>query len=139
MKQYLYITFLLCLICENLYSQTPVKFETFSINNEPYNALATTCFQDSKGFLWIGGYNGLKRYDGYQLIEYASNPNDTMSLSDSKIEFITEDLNSNLWIATQNGLNCYNRKSDSFKRIMYDEDGDLIGGTYKVVHKNGRI
>ena len=55
-------------------------------------------YQDSKGFIWIGTYEGLSRYDGYKFTNY-TNAN---GLSDNQINSIIE-VNGKLLIAENNG------------------------------------
>lgn len=78
-------------------------------------------FQDSEGFLWIGTYNGLNRYDGYNFAIYRNSPDDTLSISDNKIRSICEDKNGNLWIGTwEGGLNRFNKTLETFTRFQHN-------------------
>ena len=76
--------------------------------------------QDSKGFIWIGGKNGLARYDGYRFHIYLNSPTDPQSLSANYIRDIFEDSHGELWVATVNGgVSRLNRDRDNFDRIEY--------------------
>ena len=78
--------------------------------------------QDSKGFLWIGTWDGLCRYDGYNFKVYTTNENDSTTISDNKIRTMCESENGDLWIGTwYNGLNKYDAKTEKFTRYLYDE------------------
>jgi ligand-binding sensor domain-containing protein/two-component sensor histidine kinase len=55
-------------------------------------------YQDSKGFIWIGTYDGLSRYDGYKFTNYTS----TNGLSHNFINSIIE-VNGKLLVAENNG------------------------------------
>lgn len=77
-------------------------------------------FQDSIGFIWMGGENGLVRYDGYSFRVYRNQPDNPASLSDNTIWTITEDANGDLWIATEGGVNRFNRQADNFTRFIHD-------------------
>jgi len=61
-------------------------------------------FQDSRGFIWIGTYDGLNRYDGRNIKTYYQNISDTNSLINSWVNSITEDAAGNLWIGTFSGV-----------------------------------
>jgi signal transduction histidine kinase/ligand-binding sensor domain-containing protein len=71
-------------------------------------------YYDSHGFLWIGGDNGLYRYDGYSLKIFNKNLS-PYSISDNFIWDIQEGSDGNLYIATESGgLNVYNKKQERF-------------------------
>lgn len=47
-------------------------------------------FEDSRGFLWIGAYSGLYRYDGYEIVHYQHDPADSNSIGDNKTTCMLE-------------------------------------------------
>ena len=55
-------------------------------------------YQDSRGFVWIGTYKGLSRYDGVRFKNY---DRDNFGVSSDFINVIREDLDGNLWIGTE--------------------------------------
>ena len=74
--------------------------------------------QDSKGFLWIGGKNGIARYDGYRFHRYLNSAADPHSLTSNYVRDILEDSHGDLWIATENGgVLRLNRDHDNFDRV----------------------
>lgn len=77
--------------------------------------------QDNKGFLWFGTYNGLNRYDGYQLTVYKAVEGDSTSISENNIRTICKDRKGNLWIGTWNsGLNKFDPITEKFTRYQQD-------------------
>ncbi|MCK7514533.1 MAG: hypothetical protein MZV70_68005 [Desulfobacterales bacterium] len=77
--------------------------------------------QDELGFLWIGTFSGLSRYDGSRVVVYRPVPGDPESLPSSLIFDIHEDSVGTLWIATDGGgLARYSRDSDAFERFRHD-------------------
>ncbi|MBL7989929.1 MAG: hypothetical protein JNN25_00700 [Candidatus Kapabacteria bacterium] len=75
--------------------------------------------QDSRGFMWFGTKDGLYRYDGLQSMVFVHNPLDSLSISDNRILNVYEDLDGDLWIATQDGgLNLFQRTTATFKRYQ---------------------
>lgn len=93
-----------------------------------------TILQDSKGFLWIGTYDGLCRYDGYNFKVYRTIENDSTSISDNKIRVMCESENGDLWIGTwNNGLNKYDPKTERFTRYLYDENDRLSISDNKIL------
>ena len=91
-----------------LYFQTLLE----GLNNER----VTSVNQDQYGFIWIGTYNGLHRYDGVKFRIY-SNTKDSTSIPNSRIEKIFSDSQGNLWVGTANGLCRYNWRQDNFSRF----------------------
>ncbi len=86
--------------------------------------------QDSQGYLWLGTFSGLSRYDGSRVVVYKPVPGDPESLPSSLIFDIHEDLAGTLWIATDGGgLARYSRDSDSFRRYSHDPGSPLSPGS----------
>lgn len=95
--------------------------------------------QDKEGFLWVGTDAGLLRFDGGCCDRYLNDERDPRSISDTKIVSLLCDSKGRVWIGTVNGLNCYDRASDSFCRIVLP--GMLLNGfiTDMVEMSDGRI
>lgn len=77
-------------------------------------------FQDSKGFLWVGTFIGLYRFDGYRFAAYRRDAEDPKSISEANITSIYETRSGQIWIGTSNGLNRYDRATDGFKTFKSD-------------------
>ena len=86
--------------------------------------------QDSQGYLWLGTFSGLSRYDGSRVVVYKPVPGDPESLPSSLIFDIHEDSAGTLWIATDGGgLARYSRDSDSFRRYFHEADNPHSTGS----------
>ncbi len=86
-------------------------FERYgSKDNMPDNRIRSI-FQDKLGFLWIGTMNGICRYDGYSFRKFVGS-NDPDKRSGSWTSDICEDSLQNIWFATTDGLNVFNRVSE---------------------------
>lgn len=111
---------LLCLLNHHLISQQRVyrmkKYEKGAI---------TSLLQDKYGYLWIGGYGGLQKFDGTNFLSYNYSNADTTTIIDSKINCLFEDHNDNIWVGTQYGLCVFNRKTNNFKRF-YNTANDSV-------------
>ncbi len=100
-----------------------LQFENINIEDGLSHSKVNTVIMDSRGFIWFGTNDGVNRYDGYQIVEYQHNPEDSTSLSHNLIRFIYEDTKGRLWIATDaGGLNLYCRDQNQFKRFMHNPD-----------------
>lgn len=83
-------------------------------------------YQDSYGFLWMGSYEGLIRYDGYTMKKYDHTEKDRFSLSHNIVYCIFEDSQKRLWIGTIEGLDLYDRATDSFIPATIRTKGEKI-------------
>lgn len=97
-----------------------LRFEHAVTENQLPIGEANLIFQDHMGFMWFGGSNGLARYDGIVFQRYPHNPKDDNSISHDFVWDILEDSHHTLWIATPNGLNRFNRETNSFIRYRND-------------------
>lgn len=80
-----------------------------------------TIFEDSRGDLWIGTYNGgLNKFDRQhnKFIRYQHNKLDTNSLSNNNVISIVEDKSGSLWIGTWGGgLQRFDEQKNTFTRL----------------------
>jgi len=101
------------------YPQPYFKFQR--INSEQgLSANTVLCVtQDSKGLLWIGTFEGLNRYDGYNFKVFNHNPDDTTSIGANSIYSVYEDKDNTLWVGTYGGgLNKFNKDQELFIRYV---------------------
>ncbi len=84
------------------------------------NALISCIFQDQKGYLWVGTTAGLNRYDGYDFLNYRCDKKDTNTISYPTISTIVQYDANQIMIGTRYGLNIYNYKTNTFKRVKID-------------------
>lgn len=88
-----------------------------TLSNQQVNTFA----EDSKGYIWIGTFRGLNRYDGHNYYQYFCT-NDSTGLPDNQILDLLNDSQGRLWVATNNGL-CLYTEQDGFERIS-QPDGE---------------
>lgn len=74
------------------------------------NAIA----QDSQGFMWFGGANGLARYDGYELRLYRADDGGQHGLASHYVNAIKATSDDQFWVATRRGLHRYHASTDRF-------------------------
>jgi PAS domain S-box-containing protein len=71
--------------------------------------------QDRQGFMWFGTWlGGLDRYDGYTFKVYKHDDQDDRSLGCDSIWALYVDRAGVLWVGTTEGLDRYDRDTDSF-------------------------
>jgi len=123
-KKYFILIIILILITKvKLLSQnTEFYFSHITAEDGISTNGVTKIFQDSRGFIWFGTYNGLNRYDGYNFKIFLPEQENPTSISNHSISSIVEDKDGNLWVATIDGLNKYKRKTEEF--IVYKNNPD---------------
>ena len=86
-------------------------------NNLP-SSTVTAIAQTPDGYLWVGTYNGLARFDGARFVTF--DPENTPGLSQPRIQGLFVDANGTLWINTyRGGLTSY--RSGVFRNEWRDQ------------------
>ena len=78
-----------------------------SIQNGLSNNSVRCIYQDKKGFIWFGTYDGLNRYDGTEFKTFRNRISDSTSLPHNYIYTVHEDAQHNIWVGTGQGLSIY--------------------------------
>jgi ligand-binding sensor domain-containing protein len=109
------------------FSQNNNSFEKFSTEQGLSQNSIVRILQDSRGFLWICTFDGLNRYDGYQLKIFRNITGDSTSLSNNKIVSICEDYRGNIWIGTYGGgLNKLPMQNNFIEQILLSSEYNNI-------------
>jgi signal transduction histidine kinase/ligand-binding sensor domain-containing protein/DNA-binding response OmpR family regulator len=88
---------------------------------------------DSKGFMWIGTYNGLNRYDGYEFKIFRSSPGNPSSFTNNRVIKLWEDRRGFIWLETYDGFyHFFNPVTEIFRSIPLYQGPDLHNGSMKV-------
>src|SRR5690606_37939249 len=110
--------FIFMLISMGYAQSKEIQFE--SLSPEKSNVLCM--IQDRKGFIWIGTYDGLDRFDGYNFKEYKFDHQDTSSLSQNLIMSLLEDRHGTIWIGTAGmGLCSFDPKTEKFTKYAFED------------------
>jgi signal transduction histidine kinase/ligand-binding sensor domain-containing protein/AraC-like DNA-binding protein len=79
------------------------------------------------GFLWIGTWNGLNRYDGYKFKIYKLTEDPTSSASINRITSIREDTHGKLWLQTYDGrMHRFDPATERFLSFPPERNDSLI-------------
>ena len=110
------IVFSICLVFSSTYSQNRnYIFKHFTQDNGLLSNNASVVYQDRQGYMWIGGFNGLQRCDGYRFVNFYSELHNDKALHTNIISNIFEDSKGRLWIGTdQDGIYILNRNNNTF-------------------------
>ncbi|WP_221409127.1 hybrid sensor histidine kinase/response regulator transcription factor [Reichenbachiella versicolor] len=80
----------------------------------------TCILEDHKGLIWVGTFNGLNKYDGYEFKEYRNGHKDTL-ITSNRVSSLFQDQNNNILIGTEGGLSLYEYSTGRFKTIYTSE------------------
>jgi signal transduction histidine kinase/ligand-binding sensor domain-containing protein len=111
--------------------------------NEMSGNALSSLFEDSRGNIWIGTNqedydpnvtypSGLMKFapERNHFKSYKSDPNDPGSLSSNVVFIVNEDLNGNIWVGTNNGLNKLDANEEKFEVFLNSDglpDPNIIG------------
>lgn len=84
------------------------------------NSEVRCIFQDRKGFIWFGTYDGLNRFDGYDFKIYRNQPEDSASIIHSYVNCIAQDSKNNLWVGTRQGVSILDQLTEKFSPVYID-------------------
>ncbi|MCF8228588.1 MAG: hypothetical protein K9J24_06555, partial [Bacteroidales bacterium] len=113
------LLFALCFCAHGQEQNGQGRFRHLTAKDGFTSASVITIYKDSQGFIWLGAFDGLYRYDRYRFKLYTNHPSDPNSLSNNSINNILEDQDGNLWIGSMwYGLNKYNKTEDNFTRYF---------------------
>lgn len=104
-----------------------ISFQKVLENKDISMGEGSMVYQDSDGFMWLGGGTALMRYDGYEFREVK------IATSNSKddpkpVNFVLslfEDKDHLLWVGTRSGLLQYNSKTEKLIQIPSDPSQTL--------------
>ena len=84
--------------------------------------------------MWIGTTNGLNRYDGYSFKTFKFQKKGDYILS-AFINKLFKDNQGNIWIGTNDGLQCFDPKTESFTLFKHSENeqNSLINNYVKLL------
>lgn len=88
--------------------------------------MVTSIHRDRYGFIWIGTYNGLNRYDGSKFTIYQSSWDDRTALPDNHITALSEDKGNKIWIGTDKGLAYYDYNDGKIYRAYLQQPGGKV-------------
>ncbi|MCF8378996.1 MAG: response regulator [Bacteroidales bacterium] len=109
-------------LCQLSFAQSNESyfFEKISIREGLSHIGVNTIFQDSKGFIWVGTYDGLNRYDGINFKIFHNIPYDSSSLIHNRVNSMVESYDSLLWIGTEEGLCYFNQSTEKFGTLKLE-------------------
>lgn len=89
------------------------KYTYLGIEQGVSNNFITDIYQDQKGFIWVGTFDGLNRYDGYDFITYRNQPKDSTTILNNRIVSIYS-VKNEIWVGTKKGVSVYDYNAGKF-------------------------
>ncbi|MEO1011790.1 MAG: two-component regulator propeller domain-containing protein [Bacteroidota bacterium] len=109
-----------CVPLLGLRAQT-IKFEHYNNSDGLSHNSVRHIVQDKNGYLWLGTFSGLNRFDGYEFKSYSGTSNRPDALPNDDITALELDRESNdLWIGTRKGLALFNIDTNVFRTFLPD-------------------
>ncbi|MCC6459348.1 MAG: histidine kinase [Saprospiraceae bacterium] len=102
-----------------------------------YN-IVNAFLKDRDGFLWVGTYSGLNRFDGAHFFVFKQN-NDSTSLVHNSVHALCEDQSGNIWGGTDEGIFCYLKKQNRFIPYKKTAQGKIAGAHSILCDRNGTV
>jgi len=110
------------------------------------NGIVNCITQDADGFIWMGTFRGLNRYNGQEFYRYYSQY-DSLSIRDNQVKAAFCDGRGRLWVGTVNGPSLYDKDRDVFREVkvlnsnrniqmfLETRSGDLLACNYEHILK----
>ncbi|MFZ5426386.1 MAG: two-component regulator propeller domain-containing protein [Thermodesulfobacteriota bacterium] len=117
------------------------RFQHFGVEDGLSQSSAVCMVQDKQGFIWIGTYAGLNRYDGYSFKVYNTAPSSPGSLADNNIRSLAVDSGGVLWVGTRSGgLSRYDSSTDSFVNYTHSPSSpsSIPSNEVLAIHQDSR-
>lgn len=111
-------------------------FEHIGIEEGLSNENVTYIFQDSKGYMWFGTFDGLNKYDGYSFTKYQFDPFDSNSLSQNFIYTIWEDKYGAIWVSSFEGLCKFDRSTEKYTRYKPSANAKFSNPDISVINED---
>ncbi len=81
--------------------------------------------QDSFGYIWMGSFDGIIKYNSREAVRFVHDPEDQNGLPSNRISAMVIDHQNQLWVSTEEGLCLFNHKEQQFERVLYTyENGE---------------
>lgn len=104
-----------------------LHFNTLTVQDGLSQHDVSSIIQDTEGFIWIGTYDGLNRFDGYRTENFFHNNEDNLSLSSNRITCLFEDNKKRIWSGTDGyGLNYYAIEDGKMNRVNVPDNFKII-------------
>ncbi|VUD41939.1 Chemotaxis protein CheA [Thalassocella blandensis] len=120
------IAFTVAVQCQANAPSANSRFTLLSSDDGLATGAVKAVYQDSVGYMWFGGQDGLARFDGYEYEHFTHRAGDAQSISHNDISDIIEDTQQRLWVATDSGLDLFDRDKNSFTNYALPDSEEVL-------------
>ena len=109
-----------CILFAHGFAQDNVQQSIFNRISEKdglSNNIVNCIVRDKAGFVWIGTFDGLNRFDGTHFIKFRNDRNNANSLVQNTVHGICLDSSGDIWCATETGISCYRQNTQTFENF----------------------
>jgi signal transduction histidine kinase/ligand-binding sensor domain-containing protein/DNA-binding response OmpR family regulator len=134
MKSFLkiFLSLIIVFLSLTIYGQNIFRFERMGSEDGLSQNTAFSILFDSKGFMWIGTYNGLNRYDGFEFKIYRSSSENGNNFTNNRVIKLWEDRKGFIWLETYDGYyHFFNPESEVFTSLPYYEGTEIKNGAMR--------
>lgn len=120
---------LLCLVGNGFATaQRHYQFKNYTVEDGLGHNFTGSIYQDREGFMWIGTFSGIDRYDGVQFKHYYRDESNPEALQGELAVVIFEDsLTHRFWVGTElGGLHLFDKSQQRFKHFPLNAGNDTI-------------
>ena len=89
-------------------------FKLWDMSDGLSNNTVKSITQDHLGFIWLGTFDGLCKFDGVDFKLLPHHVQDSLSIINNYVEVVAS-LGDELWVGTERGLNLYSYKENNFR------------------------
>lgn len=112
----LYLTIMVLWLGSNLFAQYPaLVFKNIDVNSGMSQGDVRTIYQDRHGFMWFGTWDGLNKYDGFNVKTFKEQHDNQLSIQGQLINNIIGIDEHFLAIGTLKGLNIFDERDETFR------------------------
>lgn len=123
MNKVIFLLIILCFITLQSFSQKKIlRFEHLSVDDGlPQNTIQGIV-KDKYGFIWLGTWEGLCKFDGYEFTIYKNIKNNPRTIYNNRINFLYKDSKEDIWVCgADTTISKYNYETDDFTRFRHKQ------------------
>tara|TARA_B100000809_G_C15139536_1_gene532442 strand:+ start:3862 stop:8208 length:4347 start_codon:yes stop_codon:yes gene_type:complete len=130
---------LLLILFSQAKAQEPFQFERLDSSDGLSDNQAICIHQDKEGFVWIGTYSGLNRYDGNSFKTFQQESSNNTPINDQVVMVIEEDNFGHLWLEGYAGTYRMFDKSTHTTKVFPNDFGyyPTVPNQKLFLHKDG--